>query len=269
MHKTIYNYVEVDKLPNCLCAIPYYGGESTAVHASRATNPIYYLKTYFSMIRYFDRVITFVNNKRDRDFIAGMPGSPEVIQIECDPIYLPVSLMGHIQKNHEKFDFEYMFYTEADQILYCSTIKDMAAKCSDTEYVVPHRIVKLPISDRPFFTTRKVAYPSPIIIFNNQPYEIRLYVDRINTENNRFYQVKNHRRAFGGSWLSNRNLFLKTAFKFVDYQPIEEACFSMFTNERIMYRTHDPFDFFVDHLSGYEQVARDSGYNILSLPGGW
>jgi hypothetical protein len=269
MQRTIFDYIDVKRLPKCLCVIPFYGGSSDAVHASRVTNPIYYLKTLFSMKRYFDRIVSFVNNERDKKFLENLPGSSEVIQIECNPIHLPVSAMGHIQTHGDDFPFESIFYTEADQILYCTDLPGVLDKCDDTTYVVPHRFVKLPIADRPMFTTKKYDLESPIVMFDGRPFEIRHYVGRDNPEKERFYQVKNKWRAFGGTWIAKRNLFMKTKFKFVDYQPIEEACFSMFTDDRKMYRTYDPYDLFVDHLSGFEQIARDCGMDILTLPGGW
>ena len=267
MHKTIFDYIDVKRLPECLCVIPFYGGSSDAVHASRVTNPIYYLKTLFSMTRYFDRVITFVNNERDKNFLLNLPGKPEIIQIECNPIHLPVSALEYVQKSD--FEFNYIFYTEADQILYCQDLLGIAEKCQDDSYVVPHRFVKLPIDHRPIFTTTKYDTHSPIVMFDGRPFEIRHYVGRENAEKDRFYHVKNKWRAFGGAWIANRHLFMKTKFKKVEYQPIEEACFSMFTDERKMFRTFDPYDLFVDHLSGFEQVARDCGIDILTLPGGW
>lgn len=266
MQKDVFDYITVERLPNSMALIPYYGGNSSAVHCNRATNVIYFLKTFASMNKYFTKVVPFVQNDYDFDLLNKLPGKINPIKIECDPIYLPIYSLKHVQENEQEFPFDYIFYTEGDHILYCHDLPAMAAACNDNTYIMPWRFTRIPTNVA--YASVKFTEMCPTIRFDDKTYEIRHYTQR--RKEGRFFQLGSIVRAFSGCWLLNRHLFLKADFRRSRELPIEHACWSLFERGRIALKTSDPLDFFVDHLSGYEQTLRDSkNIHVKEIPGVW
>lgn len=266
MERDIFDYTDIKLLDGSMALIPYFGGESTAVHAHRMTNIVYYMKTLQSMRKNFTRVVTFVQNDHDLKLLSLLPGTPEVIKIECEPIFLPIYALRHVQANRKDFRFKYIFYTEADHILYTNCLTDIAEQLDKATYIMPWRFTRI----HPFVTypTVKVEETCPVTRFDGKTYEIRHYVKK--KRDGRFVTITNMARAFSGCWLAKRNLFMQSEFKKSDGLPIEHACFSLFDEKRQALRTYDPYEFFVDHLSGFEQTLRDhKDMNIMDVPGGW
>ncbi len=271
MQLDVFDYLKVKPLPNSIALIPYFGGQSSAVHCSRLPNVNYFIKTFASMQKYFTKVYTYVCNKTDYDFLSLMPGGVEPVLIESDPIYLPIEMLRHVQSNMEKMEFDYVFYTEADHVLYCKDIEELTEHLKHNTYIIPWRYTKIPTHLS--WTSVKLKATCPIMQFDGKIYEVRHYLGgRVNPDkpDAKFYRVKNIARAFSGSWLANRSIFQKFKFRKSRDLPIEHACFTVYEPKRVCLRSIDPTLFFVEHLSGFEQVLRDrKKINVRNLPGAW
>lgn len=261
MQRDIFDYMHVKPLPNSIAVIPYFGGESSAVHASRAPNLVWYLKTHASMSQNFTRVLTFVQNAHDYNLVKLLPGSPEVIQIDCNPIHLPVAALESLQGDKS---FDFIFYTEADQILYCADLLELAGDLDRGSYLMPWRFTRI----HPYctFPTIKHGEVCPVVQFDGKLYEIRHYLKR--KRDQKYFVIDDILRAFSGCWLATRKCFKNIKFERKDELPIEWACLSLFEGKKPL-RTSAPFDMFCEHLSGFEQVLRDKKMSINDLPGGW
>jgi hypothetical protein len=239
---------------NLLSIIPYFGGDSSAAHSSKQTRLIYFVKTYESLIGISDKIIVSVCTEEDFKVIDGLHFNIEIMSFKgMDPIFLPYYTMKELQKS---IRHDFIYYTEADQILYIEEQEMIFHALNENVYIVPQRLEKL---YKNFGAER-----GDIVIFNGEKYVVCNKTNRNNLiyfKNNNFYINQDQINAFGGAFLCNKDLLKRVVFTASTILPIEQISgFNIFfTPGAICLKTTKILEFFVDHLSGFEYHQELSG----------
>eukprot|EP01032_Pedospumella_encystans_P009104 gene9104-10749_t len=134
--------------------MPFLGGAMGAGH-SKLNNRYEYLKTCFwSLYEYFPHIVAGVTRQEDVDWCMKESGLPffETILMPALPksAGLPVGLTQQTKKRLQdgRWDFDYVFFTESDQILISRELPMMYAhlKTYPGHMLIPHRL--MPYSNR-------------------------------------------------------------------------------------------------------------------------
>ena len=136
-----------------LAITPYFGGVSSAPRQTELNNVLRYFEhTYNSLKPLMTKLIVGVYNDADYNTLRPfqLNSDIEVIKMtekggdEIDPIFLPANLVRYIQQRG--FDEEYVYFTEADQILYAQDWNNVYNTIDNDKniYIVPQRFEQIP-----------------------------------------------------------------------------------------------------------------------------
>ena len=136
-----------------LAITPYFGGVSSAPRQTELNNVLRYFEhTYNSLKPLMTKLIVGVYNDADYNTLKPfqLNADIEIIKIaekdgsEIDPVFLPANLVRYIQQRG--FDEEYVYFTEADQILYAQDWNNVYDIIDNDKniYIVPQRFEQIP-----------------------------------------------------------------------------------------------------------------------------
>ena len=136
-----------------LAITPYFGGVSSAPRQTELNNVLRYFEhTYNSLKPLMTKLIVGVYNDADYNTLRPfqLNSDIEVIKMtekgggEIDPIFLPANLVRYIQQRG--FDEEYVYFTEADQIIYAQDWSNVYNTIDNDKniYIVPQRFEQIP-----------------------------------------------------------------------------------------------------------------------------
>ena len=136
-----------------LAITPYFGGVSSAPRQTELNNVLRYFEhTYNSLKPLMTKLIVGVYNDADYNTLRPfqLNSDIEIIKMtekggaEIDPIFLPANLVRYIQQRG--FDEEYVYFTEADQILYAQDWNNVYNIIDNDKniYIVPQRFEQIP-----------------------------------------------------------------------------------------------------------------------------
>ena len=136
-----------------LAITPYFGGVSSAPRQTELNNVLRYFEhTYNSLKPLMTKLIVGVYNDADYNTLRPfqLNSDIEIIKVtekdgsEIDPIFLPANLVRQIQE--KGFDEEYVYFTEADQILYAQDWNNVYNTIDNDKniYIVPQRFEQIP-----------------------------------------------------------------------------------------------------------------------------
>ena len=136
-----------------LAITPYFGGVSSAPRQTELNNVLRYFEhTYNSLKPLMTKFIVGVYNDADYNTLRPfqLNSDIEIIKMtekggaEIDPIFLPANLVRYIQQRG--FDEEYVYFTEADQILYAQDWNNVYDIIDNDKniYIVPQRFEQIP-----------------------------------------------------------------------------------------------------------------------------
>ena len=136
-----------------LAITPYFGGVSSAPRQTELNNVLRYFEhTYNSLKPLMTKFIVGVYNDADYNTLRPfqLNSDIEIIKMtekggaEIDTIFLPANLVRYIQQRG--FDEEYVYFTEADQILYAQDWNNVYNTIDNDKniYIVPQRFEQIP-----------------------------------------------------------------------------------------------------------------------------
>ena len=136
-----------------LAITPYFGGISSAPRQTELNNVLRYFEhTYNSLKPLMTKLIVGVYNDADYNTLRPfqLNSDIEIIKMtekgdgEIDPVFLPANLVRYIQQRD--FDEEYVYFTEADQILYAQDWSNAYSTIDNDKniYIVPQRFEQIP-----------------------------------------------------------------------------------------------------------------------------
>ena len=237
-----------------LAITPYFGGVSSAPRLTELNNVLrYFEQTYQSLKPHMTRLVVSVYNDVDYETVKGfgLNSDIRVIQLrDIDPIFLPANTVRLIQQ--EGFDEEYIYFTEADQIVYAQDWSNLYKIIDDNKnvYIVPQRFEQIPnehiqqrIEKYQDTTSHRFIEFDGIFKENNNKYvvanepvsretyvhrrgadEEKVIVEQIHDYNEHFYVCPNPKnnwvdspeygQAYGAAYLCHRDLFMRV--KFID-----------------------------------------------------
>lgn len=246
-----------------LTIIPYFGGVSNAPRQTELNNVLKYFKLcYGSVEKFSHNIIVSVSNVEDYETVSSLGLDIEILKFyDIDPIFNPANMNRAVQQMNIEED--YIFFTESDQIIYYKNL-DLLLDTIDKDkniYIVPQRFEQIPanrvqdrkdrfgVSDNRFITWRGLLWQdnNPYVVANDPAGDEVEY-------DNTFYRNFQEGPAYGAAFLCHKDLFMKATFHDSFYQPTETSAGHDLLNipESICLKTTDYFDFFVDHLSGWE-----------------
>ena len=235
-----------------LAVTPYFGGISSAPRQTELDNVLrYFEQTYESLKPHMTKLIVSVYNDLDYETVKGFSLNPDVrvIQIrDIDPIFLPANTVRLIQE--EGFDEEYIYFTEADQILYAKDWNNIYKTIDDNHnvYIVPQRFEQIPnehieqrIEKYQDTTAHRFIEFDGVFKENNNKYvvanepvsretfvhrrgadEEKVIVEQIHDYNEHFYvcprpnnswvDSPEYGQAYGAAYLCHRDLFMRVRF---------------------------------------------------------
>ena len=125
---------------------PYFGGISSAPRQTELSNVTrYFVETYKNLKPLSNHFIVSVSNDNDYETVKNLGFDIEILYVkDIDPIFLPANTSRIIQKRD--FSENYMYYTEADQLLYAKDIYRIldTIEIDKNVYVVPQRFCQIP-----------------------------------------------------------------------------------------------------------------------------
>tara|TARA_R110000744_G_scaffold9052_5_gene29463 strand:+ start:4208 stop:5131 length:924 start_codon:yes stop_codon:yes gene_type:complete len=129
-----------------LTITPYFGGISEAPRQTDLSKVLrYFVDTYNNLTDKSSQFIVSVANDKDYSDITNLGFDVEVLYIkDINPIFLPANTCREIQKRN--ITQEYVWYTEADQLLYCKDIDFVLDMINENHNVcvMPQRFCQIP-----------------------------------------------------------------------------------------------------------------------------
>lgn len=213
-----------------ITVIPYFGGASIDADKlhnrkrdSASVRFNHLKKVILNQSTFNTEIFVVVCSEQDMKSLSEF--SVKTILVQSEPKFLPATAMNEIKK----IKFDAIYYTESDQILHSTSWDELLSLCDDSTFIIPRRFIQK---------------NSSLEAQNKEP-EGEMYKSKYLIDKNQF-------RIFGGAWLCSRVFFEKIEFLKHEYMPIEHtSCFDLFSvpNSKGIV-TKNPFDFWVNHLSG-------------------
>ena len=265
--------------------IPYFGGISnySPDHTQQAldTREEWFRYCLHSVKKISDFVMVGCCNEKDFSTLQPFTLDNQIKVLyfrELDkPEFLPYVLALNIQEGFKEGSnsfFEFVYYTEMDQIFYAKNLdgmKDIIKKDKNV-YFSPQRFEQIPAENVGKRKNRFSVAEDRFVDFNgifrennnpyvvcNEPMEIEDYDDNFYTNKKRkiIYEdltSGHYGGAYGAAWFTSAELFLDVKFESIEFQPTEQIgghCLLRHPKSKCL-KSKDYFHFHVDHLSGYE-----------------
>ena len=252
------------KIPKCLGIISFYSGNWREKENKKIVNHVYLIKTISSLTQYVDKIILYVCED-GLDFLLNLFENLEIKKIfvpkelESDKLVYPVGKYGLLDRAWENYDF--VFFTESDQIIYSNNLYQIASKLSNNQYLSPHRLEKK-------YKNYNQKFNQQIIIYDNLDYVLYNHFPNQFIDLNDFWEAKTFISSYGASWIARTSFIDNLDFNKKSNCSLHIPCKVLFESGHAL-KTKNIFDFFVDHLSGFDNALSQAGYSINSYPGKW
>ena len=272
-----------------LAITPYFGGVSSAPRQTELNNVLRYFEhTYNSLKPFMTKLIVGVYNEADYNTLRQfqLNADIQVVRIlnaesgEIDPVFLPASLVRSIQQHG--FDEEYVYFTEADQILYVKDWNNVYNTIDNDKniYIVPQRFEQIPhaaiapriekyadtTEDRfidfdgvlkednnkyvvanepvgPTYRSHLVGHSSEKVFPVNQVYDYNDYFYVNPSAHTTHVDAPEYGQAYGAAFLCHRDLFNRVTF----------------INSRFMIKGRNGIEFPYD----YQPTETTAGHDLL------
>jgi len=250
-----------ETIPNSVGIVCFHKKDWRTGKNKSPVNIVYLLKTLSSISPMVNKVFLYVS-ENGMNFIESFYENVEVKVInvpkELDDgkeVY-PVGKYGLQEKSWLEYD--YVFFTESDQIIYSKNLYNYIKNLSEYEYLSPHRLQHtLNKNDEKLI----VAFDyKNYIVCNNFKSEL--------IDLNGFIIAKTFRSSYGAAWIAKKTLLKKIDFNKFPDNALHAPCRALFENSKAL-KTKNVFDFFVDHLSGFDKEISKIGHSIKYFPGLW
>lgn len=145
--------------------MPFLGSDMGAGHSKLANRQAYLAACFWSFFAQYPHVVAMVKSVKDRDYILHQSNLPfwDVVLLEGLPksASLPVATVQTTKArimNGTWSQFEFMFFTESDQILMMRIPDDIYAylDLNRRHLMIPHRLMAYPVSVLKYFHKRTV-----------------------------------------------------------------------------------------------------------------
>jgi hypothetical protein len=259
---------EPHPIPDCLGVIAFCRRNWRQEYAFFKPNAITYLiKTVFSLRRYVTECRVFVATDADMALVQALALGVELERVDVTPEPLAgvdVLPVGRVALSRlSTAGFQYVLFTEADQIVHIRDPGRLAAIVDDHCYAVPHRI------ERDYKGANR--HGQPRVRFNGADYVVWNYPSAGETRLPRgdgFFAAPTRRVAYGAAWLARAEANAKADFLGRTDDPLAHPCHALFGVMEAV-KTKDVFEFFVEHLSGFDNALAAFGLRIEDYPNFW
>ncbi|QEH33011.1 hypothetical protein OJF2_15060 [Aquisphaera giovannonii] len=228
---------------------------------------IYLIKTVASLRRYVTRCRVLVGTDADLALVRALSLGVEVerIAVAPEPLgevdVLPVARAG--LASLDASGSRYVFFTEADQIVHIRDPGRLAGVVDDRRYAVPHRI------ERDYKGANRRGQPR--VRFNSADFVVWNHPGEGEARppiGDGFFRAATPRIAYGAGWLARADAVSRIDFLGPTDDPLAHPCHALFDAMEAV-KTTDVFEFFVEHLSGFDNALAAFGLRIEDYPSFW
>lgn len=161
---------EHDAMNRTVVVMPFLGSDMGAGHSKLANRQAYLSACFWSFYTYYPHVVAAVKSPKDRDYVLQKSGLPfyDVMLLEDLPksASLPVATVQTTKArimNGTWAHFDYVFFTESDQILMMRTPDDIYAYVDfhPRHMMLPHRLMAYPASVLQHYHHRQLRRDAP------------------------------------------------------------------------------------------------------------
>lgn len=230
--------------------VPFFGGRSSAAHSKEESRLADLEATVESVRQTFGVEPTVVQWKKDR---VDVPGS---VRLKFDnPVWLPYHTVQHALKETSEF----VYYTEADQIV---SLEDSGVfdRCTEDSYVAPWRLAEIP----------------PGMMFEDDVMQHQIDGVRYSVSSGGsvprgddpagFIEFCSSKGSFSGAWLARRDFLRRVKWRRMHVLPVEHTSgFDLLTAGHC-YRTARLERFWINHLSAREYLIPESDDERIDEP---
>lgn len=253
------------KIPHSVGIVPYFGGDWRTGKPKTPYRLIYLIKTLASLLQHVDEVHIYHVEKDRIDFISNLfPNTylhilnPPLEKDGGTTVY-PIGKYAILDGVWKKF--EYIFFTESDQVILSRNLWALVKSLPNESYLSPHRFER-DYRNANLKNHHPIYYNETKYILYNSPTSEAL--DNSDT----MVQCENFWESYGAAWVARTVDVKKIDFSPTDGNGLHAPCLRMF--ERLTaWKTKNPYNFFVDHLSGYANALNAAGLSIDDFPYCW
>ncbi len=156
----------------------------------------------------------------------------------------------------------YILFTEADQIVHIRDSSRLLSVLDENHYLVPHRL------ERDYKGANRRG--QPLVRLGTSDYVLWNHPgdDHVRSGVDGFFTAESRVVAYGAAWLASAKAVARADFLGPSNEPLEHPCHAMFERLNAL-KTSDVFDFFTEHLSGYDNALARFGLNVDDYPSFW
>lgn len=247
-------------IKDCIGIVPFHKSEWRTGEDKSIVNFTYLLKTLASLshivckiIVYSDQDISFVCSLFKNVYFKKITVPQET---ESGKLVFPIGKYAIMEKDWSNYKF--VFFTESDQLIYSNKI----ILPEDNQYISPHRLEQIFRNHNRRKNKQKVYFDRKnYILYNEFPCENEYY-------SNFFYRAKSFRASYGAAWIARSNFLEIIDFSKYKNRALHAPCLALF-EKGVALKTINKFDFFVDHLSGFDNSLSQGGFSIKNFPSKW
>jgi hypothetical protein len=252
---------EVAKIPNSIGIIAYSGKDWRNNLLLSTSKLVFLLKTVASTSSYVTETHVYHPADENLDFIKDYfanvftHGINPPMETDNDNLIHPIGKYAMLEKRWD--DFDYVFFNEGDQVIFSKNLSEYINCLDDSNYLSPHRL------ERDF--NKSNSNNQPIVIHNNIKYVL---YNLPKSRGEQFFKCKTFWESYGAAWIAKKESVNKADFTRPGNSSLHVPCLSMFNAVEAL-KTSNCWNFFVDHLSGYNNALSKEGYDIEALPNCW
>jgi hypothetical protein len=263
MLKITYNIEQYKpiKIPKSIGIIAYSGKDWRNNLSLSRSKLVFLLKSIASTSSYvtethvyhlIDENISFIKDYFDNVYTHAINPTME---IDSGTMVYPIGKYALLEQRWK--DFDYIFFNEADQVIFSNNLNKYICHLNESNYLSPHRFEK--------DFNKKNSNGQPIVKFNDIKYVL---YNLPKTRNGIFFKCRSFWESYGAAWIAKNESVTKVDFTKPTNNGLHIPCLAMF-NQLTTLKTANFWDFFVEHLSGYSNALEKGGIDIENLPSCW
>lgn len=257
-----------DITKNSIGIVCFYGGDWRTGCKFKSYNVVYLIKTIASLLLHVEEVIVYVCED-GLDFLSHMFDRVSVRAIEvpeerdiCDgevKLVRPVGKYALIEESWSKYDF--VFFTESDHVVYSNNLAQMADRLQNNQFLSAHRFEQDYLSYN--------HHGQPKVCFDDKKYVLyNDYEEEFSDFDDCFVTAETYRASYSAAWMARCSSLKNIDFNKYENKSLHSHSLVMFESLQCL-KTKCRFDFFVDHLSGFDNALKKGGMDIGNFPGRW
>lgn len=264
---TDYN-TSTDRIDNSVALVCFHGIDWRTGDRVKSYNVVYLIKTIASLLLHVDEVLVYVCED-GFDFLTSMFDRVTVKKInvpeETDisdgtkKSVRPVGKYCLLNKDWESYDF--VFFTESDHVVYSNKLRYLTRKIGDNQFLSSHRL------EQDYLSLN--SHGQPKVVFDEKKYILyNDYEGEFSEYDHDLVVADTYRSSYSAAWIARSSSLKTIDFNRFNEKSLHSHSLAIFDGLQCV-KTKFRLDFFVDHLSGFDNALRNGGLDVANFPGRW